>query len=95
MARVPVPCCGRRARAAGEGAGIPAIVNLIEELGAEAYIYAQLEHTVQRTKFAIVPDFIVRVDPKSAPRVGSKIEVYVRGESMLLFDIETGTRITA
>ena len=34
---------------AGEGPGLPAIVNLVEELGAEAYIYAQLEHTVRRT----------------------------------------------
>ena len=80
---------------AGEGAGIPAVVNLIEELGAEAYVYAQLEHTVRRMTLAGVPDFVVRVDPKSAPRVGSRIELYVKGESMLLFDVESGTRITA
>ena len=30
---------------AGDGAGIPVVVNLVEELGAEAYVYAQLaEH---------------------------------------------------
>ena len=80
---------------AGGGAGIPAVVNLIEELGAEAYVYAQLEHTVRRMTLAGVPDFVVRVDPKSAPRVGSRIELYVKGESMLLFDVESGTRITA
>ena len=80
---------------AGEGAGIPAVVNLVEELGAEAYVYAQLEHTVAAQTLAEVPDFVVRVDPKSAPRVGSRINLHVKGESMLLFDVESGTRITA
>jgi multiple sugar transport system ATP-binding protein len=78
----------------GEGKGIPAVVNLVEELGAEAYLYAQLEHTARRSALAAAPDFIVRVDPKSAPRVGSRIELHVKRESMLLFDIESGARIS-
>jgi multiple sugar transport system ATP-binding protein len=80
---------------AGEGAGIPAVVNLVEELGAEAYLYAQLEHTLRRTTLSAVPDFIVRVDPKTAPKVGSGIKLHVKEESMLLFDVESGARITA
>ena len=80
---------------AGEGAGIPAAVNLVEELGAEAYLYARLEHTARSTTLGAVPDFVVRVDPKSAPRIGSRVELHVKGESMLLFDVETGARITA
>ncbi len=79
----------------GEGIGIPAVVNLVEELGAEAYVYSQLEHTLRGTSLAGVPDFIVRVDPKSAPRVGSRIELFVREGSMLLFDVESGKRIAA
>jgi len=78
----------------GEGKGIPAVVNLVEELGAEAYLYAQLEHTARRSALAAAPDFIVRVDPKSAPRVGSRIELHVKRQSMLLFDIESGARIS-
>jgi multiple sugar transport system ATP-binding protein len=79
----------------GAGAAIPAVVNLVEELGAEAYMYVQLEHTVRRTTLAAVPDFIVRVDPKTAPKVGTSIELHVKRESMLLFDVESGARITA
>ena len=80
---------------AGEGPGLPAIVNLVEELGAEAYIYAQLEHTVRRTALGEVPDFVVRVEPKSSPGVGSRIELRVKEEAILLFDVESGARITA
>jgi len=75
---------------AGDGAGIPALVNLVEELGAEAYVYARLEHTLQRTS----PEFVVRVDPVSAPRVGSRIELHIKTDAMLLFDAESGARIT-
>lgn len=80
---------------ASEAGGMPASVNLVEELGAEAYVYAQLEHTVRRTTLAAAPDFVVRVDPKTAPKVGSRVHLRVKGESMLLFDVESGARITA
>jgi multiple sugar transport system ATP-binding protein len=79
----------------GNGQSLPAIVNLVEELGAEAYIYAQLEHTARRTTLAVAPDFVVRVNPKTAPRVGSRIELHVNEDAMLLFDVESGLRITA
>ena len=78
----------------GTTAGIPAVVNLVEELGAEAYVYARLAHTVDDTRFAATPDFIVRVNPKSAPKSGSAIELHVKPDSMLLFDAESGARIT-
>ena len=80
---------------AGEGAGIPAVVNLVEELGAEAYIYARLAHHVDQATFAATPDFIVRVNPKSAPKSGSAVELHVKPDSMLLFDADSGARITA
>jgi hypothetical protein len=37
----------------------------------------------------------VRVDPKSAPKVGTRVELHVKGDAMLLFDVESGARITA
>ncbi|MGD0196794.1 MAG: sn-glycerol-3-phosphate ABC transporter ATP-binding protein UgpC [Solirubrobacteraceae bacterium] len=79
---------------AGDGAGIPAVVNLVEELGAEAYIYAQLAHTADATAFTAAPDFILRVDPKSAPQSGTKIGIHVKDDLMLLFDAQSGERIT-
>ena len=75
-----------------EGHGIPAIVNLVEELGAEAYVYAQLAAHVN-TSVTAVNDVIARVEPRSAPRSGDKIHLRVREESILLFNKETGLRI--
>jgi multiple sugar transport system ATP-binding protein len=78
----------------GEGHGIPAVVNLVEELGAEAYVYAQLKAHVSKSITA-VNDVIARIEPRSAPRSGEAIHLRVREESILLFDVESGARIGA
>ncbi len=77
----------------GEGHGIPAIVNLVEELGAEAYVYAQLKAHVTKSITA-VNDIIARIEPRNAPRSGENIHLRVKEDSILLFDSDTGTRIT-
>ena len=77
-----------------EGDGIPAIVNLVEELGAEAYVYSQLAEHASDAYTTATPDIIARVDPDRTPKSGDKITLHVRESSMLLFDAETGTRIT-
>jgi multiple sugar transport system ATP-binding protein len=77
-----------------EGHGIPAVVNLVEELGAEAYVYAQLADQVNRSLTA-VNDVIARVEPRSAPASGEKIHLRVKEESILLFETESGARIGA
>ena len=79
---------------AGEdGAGIPAVVNLVEELGSEAYVYCQLAENANDAITA-VPDVIVRVDAHRSPSSGDKIELRVKEGSVLLFDSESGARIT-
>jgi multiple sugar transport system ATP-binding protein len=78
---------------AGDGAGISAVVNLVEELGAEAYVYCQLAENATDAITA-APDVIVRVDPHRAPNSGDKIELRVKEGSVLLFDSESGARIT-
>ncbi len=78
----------------GEGHGIPAIVNLVEELGAEAYVYAQLKAHVTKSITA-VNDVIARIEPRSAPRSGDSIHLRVREDSILLFDVDSGARIGA
>jgi multiple sugar transport system ATP-binding protein len=78
----------------GEGHGIPAVVNLVEELGAEAYVYAQLKAHVTKSITA-VNDVIARIEPRSAPRSGDNIHLRVKEESILLFDVESGARIGA
>jgi multiple sugar transport system ATP-binding protein len=72
--------------------GIPAIVNLVEELGAEAYVYAHLAAHASNSVTA-GNDIIARVEPRSAPRTGDTIHLQVREQSILLFDVETGARI--
>jgi multiple sugar transport system ATP-binding protein len=74
----------------GDG-GIPVVVNIVEELGSEAYIYARLagrEESVTATS-----DLIARVDPSEAPKSGSAINLHVKKDSALLFNYESGARI--
>ena len=75
-----------------DGQGIPAIVNLVEELGAEAYVYAQLADHVTQSVTA-VNDVIARVEPRNEPRSGERIKLRVKDDSILLFDAVSGTRI--
>ena len=77
-----------------DGDGIPAIVNLVEELGAEAYVYAQLADHVT-TVVTAVNDVIARVEPRNEPRSGERINLRVRDDSILLFDAVSGARIGA
>jgi multiple sugar transport system ATP-binding protein len=77
----------------GNGAGIPVIVGLIEELGAEAYVYSQLAENADAA-VTKAPDIIMRVDPNDAPKSGDKIQLHVKEGTMLLFDAQTGARIT-
>jgi multiple sugar transport system ATP-binding protein len=80
---------------AGDGAGLPAIVNIVEELGSEAYVHARLEHLGSEASEGESPDFVVRVDPKSAPPSGSRIELHIRPDAVLLFHADSGARILA
>jgi multiple sugar transport system ATP-binding protein len=79
---------------AANGDGIPVVVNLVEELGAEAYVYAQLAEHAGAAAVTGTPDVIVRVDPNSAPSSGAKLALHVKTDSILLFDSESGARIT-
>ena len=77
----------------GDGTGLPAVVKLVEELGAEAFIYAQLDEPAGEALNA-TPDLVVRVDPSVVVKAGDRITLRVKDDSMLLFDAESGARIT-
>jgi multiple sugar transport system ATP-binding protein len=77
---------------APDGQGIPAVVNIVEELGAEAFVYAQLADSVNQSVTA-APDIIARVEPRDAPAKGDLIHLRVKNGSMLFFDAESGVRI--
>jgi multiple sugar transport system ATP-binding protein len=77
---------------APSGKGIAAIVNIVEELGSEAFIYAQLADTAT-SGVTVANDIIARVDPGDPPRHGTKVNLHVKADSLLLFDAESGLRI--
>jgi multiple sugar transport system ATP-binding protein len=77
---------------AGDGNGIAAVVHLVEELGAEAYIYCQLADGVSDS-VNVTPDIIARVDPNIAPKGGEKVELHVKAAAIMLFDADSGARI--
>jgi multiple sugar transport system ATP-binding protein len=78
------------------GSGAPAlrtIVNVVEELGAEAYVYAQLAENFDLSLTA-GSDIIARTEPRSAPAIGQEVHLAVAEGAILLFDAETGLRIS-
>jgi multiple sugar transport system ATP-binding protein len=74
------------------GSGLAGVVNLVEELGAEAFVYAELTD---------VPDgvvkpgsnVIVRVPPHAAPVKGTPVHLAAKPGAMLFFDPHTGDRL--
>jgi multiple sugar transport system ATP-binding protein len=77
---------------ASDGEGIPVVVKLIEELGAEAYIYGQMAGNVSESITAS-PEIVVRVAPTVVVKIGDRIALRVKDDSMLLFDAVSGVRI--
>jgi multiple sugar transport system ATP-binding protein len=74
------------------GDGLPAVVNLVEELGAEAYLYAELSDTAGESVTATA-NVIVRLEPNQAPPKGTPIQLTAKPGAMLFFDAESGERI--
>jgi multiple sugar transport system ATP-binding protein len=70
------------------GARIELAVNLVENIGPDAYAYGALpgDQPSQRP-------FIVRFDTRTPPRTGETIPLTVRADEVHAFDPETGKRI--
>ena len=89
----PSACGPSRSRSSRRARAFPAVVNVVEELGAEAYVYAQMADRFDRSVTA-ESDVIARVEPRAAPAIGELIHLRVKDGAMLLFDAESGARIT-
>jgi multiple sugar transport system ATP-binding protein len=63
-------------------------VTLVEQLGADSYVYGLLTDDAADAK-----PFILRVDARHEPQRGETISVVLRGEAEHLFDPDTGARI--
>jgi len=75
--------------------GFEVQVEVVEELGADAFVYGKpVDSTL---KFANASDegaqVIIRWDPKNPPKSGEKVTVSAKGESVHLFNVADGKRI--
>src|SRR5690625_61813 len=74
----------------------PVVVNVVEELGSDAYVYGQLgdkeaaEHVSSGAGDAQV---IVRTDPREVPMKGDRIYVRIREGESHVFSTATGERL--
>ncbi|MFF0905668.1 UNVERIFIED_CONTAM: sugar ABC transporter ATP-binding protein, partial [Kocuria sp. CPCC 205316] len=90
---------------AAEGEGLPIEADVVEELGADAFVYGRLAPVTAAN--TVVPvdsttggeddpqahEFIVRVEGRTPPRAGATIWVAPNLEHVHLFDAATGNRL--
>jgi multiple sugar transport system ATP-binding protein len=70
-------------------AGLPVTVDLVEELGADGYLYGHAEVNGRRT------DIVARVDGRSHPNATDVVYLHPAQAHTHVFDIESGQRLSA
>ncbi len=81
-----------------EGQGIPVTVDVVEELGADAYVYGSTnarQHIDYDESGAEIPEkpFIARVDGRRPPAKGETVFLAPKSGHVHLFDAEDGQRL--
>ena len=76
-------------QAAPEGEGFPVTVNVVEELGSDAFVYGTVE-----ADSGDLHDVIARVDARRVPMKGDRVWLKVRTGDEHLFDAESGERLS-
>ncbi len=71
-----------------DGQGLSVTVDLVEELGADGYLYGHTEINGKRT------DIVARVDGRSHPNAGETVVLAPVPHHVHAFDIESGERLT-
>lgn len=77
---------------AGTEGAIPLRVELVEELGSDAYIYGTFQDATS-SQAAPPAQVVVRTAPRTAPALGSTVHVVVAPETMHFFAPSTGERL--
>jgi multiple sugar transport system ATP-binding protein len=67
--------------------GVPARVTVVEELGADAYVFCEGEVSGSAARL------VARADPRNPPAIGDRVSLRVRGEEAHFFDPESGARL--
>ena len=71
------------------GEGLPVEVDLVEELGADGYLYGHTDIDGTRV------DIVARVDGRSHPSAGDRIVISPDPQHIHVFDAESGDRLSA
>ncbi len=74
---------------ASEGNGIPVTVELVEELGSDAFLHGLVEGSTTADPAVL----IARVDPKSPPQKGSRVTLAPKPDNLHWFDTTSGLRL--
>ncbi len=70
--------------------GFALTVDIVEELGADAYIYGSFE---SHENGELTSDLIARIDPRIVPSRGERVTMRVRPDDLHLFSTGTGERL--
>jgi multiple sugar transport system ATP-binding protein len=76
----------------GAGDGVPVVVDVVEQLGSDAYLYATLG-AADDGDVLHTADLVVRTEPRSAPAVGEPVTLRVREDHLHVFDPVTQLRV--
>ena len=71
-----------------QSATLPMTVTLVEELGADAYVYGQLDGDGARDK-----PWVLRCDSRAVPTIGERVRIAVDTDAAHLFNPATGVRL--
>jgi len=74
------------------GDGIPVVVNVVEQLGSDAYLYATLAGE-DSTDPLHPSDVVVRTEPRRAPEIGSTVWLRVPEHGLHVFDPVSQARV--
>jgi multiple sugar transport system ATP-binding protein len=72
----------------GQGDGIPARVEVIEDIGADAYVFCSADLGGEQRRL------VARTEVRNAPKQGERVTLRPRDEEAHLFDPESGERLT-
>ena len=86
------------ARIAGAGAGVPVTVEITEQLGSETLVYFRIDDVSAESiagdpEAALGGSFVARLDPRTHPVPGERLELAIDVERAHFFDPADGTSL--
>jgi multiple sugar transport system ATP-binding protein len=81
-------------RVAGDGeAGYPVQVAVVEELGADAYLYATPAGVSDKPMDGVLPQIVARLDGRQQLQRGQEVRLTADPRAVHVFDTESGARL--